>query len=177
MEGRDLDGIISRVLEGKTVRGVSKDGVYMTIHCTNGERWAIGWADFTAGKGFAGEPSIVSIDEMRQASGPIDVVDGSIHRALEHRTIESARTDGDVLYIQCADGRRYGLTWVDPQTRERIRGEPCLTKVDVRVTLGSVNAFDDGTDLEVGSHAFCGGLIMRRGNVSRCLSCGWTSAL
>jgi len=148
----------------------------MTIFCTNGERWAIGWADFVAGQGFVGEPAVISVGDMRQATGPIDVVDGSVHRALEHRTIESARTDGEILYLQCADGRRYGLAWVNPETKERVRGEPCLLKVDVSVKLGSVNIFDDGVEVDVGTHASCGGLIKRRGNVMRCLGCSWTNA-
>lgn len=173
---RDLDGHINRALEGKTVRGVSKDGTFMTIHCTNGERWGIAWADFIAGKGFAGEPAIVSVGDMHQLTGTVDVVDGHVNRALEHRTIESARTDGELLQLQCTDGRRYGIAWVNPQTKERIRAEPCLTKIDVRLTLGSVNIWDDGIDVEVGTHANCGSVIMRRGNVLRCLGCGWTSA-
>lgn len=173
---RSVDGHIHRALEGKTVKGVSKDGTFMTIHCTNGERWGIGWADFIAGKGFAGEPAIVSAGDMRLVAGPVDVVDGSVHRALEGRTIESARTDGELLHLQCSDGRRYGIAWVNPQTKERIRAEPCLTKIDVRLTLSPTSPFDDGTDIEVGTHATCGALIMRRGNVLRCLGCGWTSA-
>lgn len=176
--GRELDGHINRALEGKTVRAVSKDGVHLFIHCTSGEKWAIGWADFVAGKGFAGEPVIVSAGNMRQASGPIDVVDGSVHRALEHRTIESARTDGEILYLQCTDGRRYGIGWVNLQTRERIKAEPCLCKVDVMLKLGGVNVFDDGVEVDVGTHADCrgNGTIRRRGNVLRCTGCSWTTA-
>lgn len=173
-DGRALDGLIHRALEGKTVRAVSKDGSRMTIHCANGERWGVGWADFTAGHAYEGEPVIISVGDMRHA-GPVDVVDGSVHRALDGRTIESARTDGEVLYIQCTDGRRYGIAWANPQTHERIRAEPCLVRVDVRITLGHVSAWDDGTEVEVGTHASCGSVIMRRGNAMRCLGCGWTS--
>lgn len=130
---RNLDGEINRALEGKLVVGVAKDGTFMSIFCSNGERWGIGWADFVKGVGFAGEPAIVSVDKLKLASGPVSAPDGGVHGALKGQVIESARTDGTVLYLKLTTGREYGIAWVDPKTQERIRAEPCLVRVDVTV--------------------------------------------
>ena len=137
---REVDGHINRALEGKTVVGVTKDGTFMTVHCTNGERWGIGWADFTKGVGFPGEPAIVSIGELRDASANVEPLDGGVSRLLAGKTIESARTDGEVLYLQCSGGRRYGIAWIDPGTKQRIKAEPCLTKVDATIRIQGVSA-------------------------------------
>ena len=56
-----LDGHINRVLEGKTVECVTKDGHNLVIHCTNGERWAITWATKN-GVGIEGEPCLAKVD-------------------------------------------------------------------------------------------------------------------
>lgn len=140
---RSLDGHINRALEGKTVTGVAKDGRCMTIFCTDGERWVIAWADFVKGEGFLGEPAIVAIDSMKLAAGDVSTPDGSVHNALKNRTIESAHTDGETLILQCADGRRYGIVWVNPQTHERIKAEPCLVKVNVLARVEGVSVFGD----------------------------------
>lgn len=140
---RALDGEISRVLEGRTVLAVAKDGQSMTIMCTNGEQWCIAWADFIKGEGFNGEPAIVAINDMRLAAGDVDTPDGSVHGALKGRTIESARTDGEALILQCTDGRCYAIAWVDPTTRQRIQAEPCLAKVNVRMRLAGVSVFGE----------------------------------
>lgn len=140
---RQLDGEINRALEGKTVTGVAKDGRCMTIFCTNGERWVIAWADFVKGEGFLGEPAIVAIDSMKLAAGEVSTPDGSVHNALKDRTIESARTDGETLILRCVDGRRYGIAWVNPQTHERIKAEPCLVKVNVHTRVEGVSVFGE----------------------------------
>jgi|SRR5688572_9614448 len=140
---RALDGEINRALEGKTVSGVAKDGLAMAIFCTNGEQWVIAWADFVKGVGFPGEPAIVAVDNMRLVAGEVQTPDGSVHNALKDRTIESARTDGETLILQCVDGRRYGIAWVDPKTHERIKAEPCLVKVNVRARVEGVSVFGD----------------------------------
>lgn len=147
MKDRALDGHINRALEGKTVLAVTKDGTFMTIHCTNGERWCVGWADFIQGEGYAGEPVIVAVDSLRDVSDEVEVRDGGIHHALVGKTIESARTDGLTLIVACVGGRSYGLAWVDPATRQRVRGEPCLVKVDATIMLEGVSAFGVGAEM------------------------------
>jgi hypothetical protein len=140
---RKLDGEISRALEGKTVAGVAKDGLSMAIFCSNGEQWVVAWADFIKGVGFQGEPAIVAVDNMRLAAGEVSTPDGSVHAALLGRTIESARTDGELLMLQCTDGRRYGIAWVNPDTHERIKAEPCLVKINVALRMEGVSAVGD----------------------------------
>lgn len=179
MDGRSLDGEINRALEGKKVTAVSKDGVFMTIHCDNGEKWNVGFADFIAGKGFAGEPALISIDDMRDAGNPLPT-DGSVNSVLEGQVIEHAITDGITLYLQCATGRRIGIGWVDDRG-ERVRAEPCLHKVDAVLTLDGVAVFgaemgNTSVEILIGDHANCGGQIMRRGNRFYCRTCGWDSA-
>lgn len=143
MRDRTLDGHIHRALEGKTVSAVTKDGQSMTICCTNGEQWCIAWADFVKGTAFNGEPAIVAVNDMRLAAGDVETPDGSIHRVLKGRTIESARTDGETLVLQCAEGHCYGIAWIDPKTSQRIRAEPCLAKVNVEIKLEGVSVFGD----------------------------------
>jgi len=61
MQGRPLDGHINRVLEGKTIENVTKDGRTLVINCTNGESWGIAWAT-PNGVGIEGEPCLVTVD-------------------------------------------------------------------------------------------------------------------
>lgn len=68
MRGRPLDGHINRVLEGKTVERVTKDGRMLIIECTNGERWGIAWAT-PNGVGIEGEPCLVKVDVSVIAPG------------------------------------------------------------------------------------------------------------
>ena len=95
------------------------------------------------GEGYRGEPAIVSAGDMRLASGQAAPADGSVHSCLKGRTIESTRTDGQVLNVQCTDGRRYGIAWVDPATKLQIRAEPCLVKVDAKIRVEGVSVFGE----------------------------------
>lgn len=61
IQGSPLDGHINRVLEGKTIERVTKDGRLLKIHCTNGEQWAIAWAT-PNGVGIEGEPCLVQVN-------------------------------------------------------------------------------------------------------------------
>lgn len=179
MDGRPLDGEINRALEGKKVVAVSKDGVFMTIHCDNGEKWNVGWADFVAGRGFAGEPALIALDDMRD-NGVALPADGSVDSVLRDQIIEHARTNGDELHLQCASGRRVGVAWVDARG-DRIRAEPCLHKVDAVITLEGVVMFgaesgNPNVTVLIGDHANCGGHIMKRGALFFCDRCKWDSA-
>lgn len=58
---RPLDGHINRVLEGKTLERVTKDGQFLTLWMTNGERWSIAWTT-PHGEGYVGEPCLVRVD-------------------------------------------------------------------------------------------------------------------
>lgn len=177
MEGRALDGEINRALEGKKVVAVSKDGVFMTIHCDNGERWNVGWADFIAARGFSGEPVLLAIDDMKDLHSA-DTSDGSVDAVLRGQIIESARVNGDELHLNCAGGRRVWIGWA--HNGVRVRAEPCLHKVDAVMTLEGVAVFGAETgnpnvSVLVGDHAYCGGSIFQRGAVIECDRCGWSN--
>jgi hypothetical protein len=62
MMGRALDGHINRVLEGKTIENVTKNGQMLIIRCTNGEEWGIAWANSETGEGYLGEPCLVQVN-------------------------------------------------------------------------------------------------------------------
>lgn len=68
MQGAPLDGHINRVLEGKTIENVTKDGRTLQIKCTNGEIWGIAWAT-PNGVGIEGEPCLVKVDVQVQVAG------------------------------------------------------------------------------------------------------------
>jgi hypothetical protein len=72
MRGTPLDGHINRVLEGKTINKVIKDGRILQIELTNGERWGIAWAT-PNGVGIEGEPCLVKVDVALNIAG-IDLV-------------------------------------------------------------------------------------------------------
>ena len=61
LRGRPLDGHINRVLEGKTIERVTKNGQMLVVELTNGERWGIAWAT-PNGDGIEGEPCLVKVD-------------------------------------------------------------------------------------------------------------------
>lgn len=61
MRGYPLDGHINRVLEGKTIKRVLKNGHLMEVELDNGERWGIAWATKN-GVGIEGEPCLVKVD-------------------------------------------------------------------------------------------------------------------
>lgn len=68
------------------------------------------------------------------------VLDGHINRVLEGKQIESVTKNGTMLIINCTNGEQWGIAWVNPETAEAIKGEPCLVKVDVKVMLPRVSA-------------------------------------
>jgi len=60
-KGYPLDGHINRVLCGKTIENVTKDGRMLAIQCTTGEIFRIAWAT-PNGVGVEGEPCLVKVD-------------------------------------------------------------------------------------------------------------------
>ena len=141
---RTVEGHIRRALEGKTVEVITKDGFAMIIHCTNGERWAIMWANLGTGEGKPGEPCVFLVDDMR-ADKDIGLCarDGHVNRLLQGLTIEEAKTDGECLYLNLVGGRRVGIVWVDPTSAERVHAEPCLARVDVLARPIGVSALGE----------------------------------
>lgn len=66
---RALDGHIHRVLEGKTVLRATKNGRFLVLEMTTGERFSIAWADANTGEGAPGEPCLVRVDVALQVPG------------------------------------------------------------------------------------------------------------
>ena len=124
MQARRLDGFINRELEGAVIETVEKDDYRLIFHCANGERWAVSWVT-PNGEAIKGEPMLERW---------LFPKDGHIHKALAGQTVESIRSDGRTLIVQCSFWRFRRITWTGG-------GEPCLMKVDVVVTLPSVDVF------------------------------------
>jgi len=61
MKGYPLDGHINRELIGKTITNVTKDGRFLWVEMTTGERFCIAWAT-PNGVGIEGEPCLVKAD-------------------------------------------------------------------------------------------------------------------
>lgn len=69
--GRPLDGHVNRVLEGKTIETATKDGRLLWLQMTNGERFALAWANPETGEGAPGEPCLVKVDVAVSVSGVV----------------------------------------------------------------------------------------------------------
>ena len=58
---KPLDGHVNRVMSGKTVDMVTKDGTSCTFHMTSGELFELTWADEN-GDSVKGEPILVRVN-------------------------------------------------------------------------------------------------------------------
>ena len=68
---RPLDGHINRTLQGKTVERCYKNGTHLILRMTNGEEWAVRWADEN-GDAIKGEPCLYRVN-VRVVAPSVDV--------------------------------------------------------------------------------------------------------
>ena len=67
-------------------------------------------------------------------------LDGHINRVLQGKTIEKCYKNGTHLILRMTNGEEWAIRWADPNG-DVIKGEPCLYKVNVRVTVPQASVF------------------------------------
>lgn len=125
IKGSSLDGHVNRCFAGKTVDRVHEDGNALRFRFTNGEQFVVNLAT-PNGDPLGGTPYLL-VDRRCYPIGP------AVGRAMQGKTVEIVTKNG----ISCtlhAEGHDFTFVWVD-RNREPIRGEPCLTKVDVSIEV------------------------------------------
>ena len=67
-------------------------------------------------------------------------LDGHINRVLEGKVIKRAIKNGRMLELEMENGERFQIAWATPNG-VGIEGEPCLVRVDVGLSVPSVDIF------------------------------------
>lgn len=139
---RTVDGFIHRSIDGKQIDAVSKNGESMTLHCGL-EMWVLWFVNPSTGELQEGEPAIVGTAEYQLAADTLAFPeDTHVHSCLKGKIVESAKSEGSILWLRLVGGESYGIAWVD-SNGVRLAVEPCLYKVNVLVTPEPVCAYGE----------------------------------